>query len=84
MTRQERIDMFSKEYLSISDISKLYDINKNQASQLILRLKNILTYKKCQGLRLEMRGRIHIQDYLDSMDIKSDRYSTRLEVEEVE
>lgn len=75
MTMQERQDIFSKEYLSISDIQRLYDFNYPQASQFILDIKTKFKIDD-KALRLKVQGKIHIQDYLDFLGVKSDRYGT--------
>ncbi len=77
MTMQERQEMFAKEYLSIKDFEKLYDINDKQASKMILDIKRGLETTKT--LRLKVQGKLHIQDYLDYMGITSDRYGIAAE-----
>ena len=71
---EERQEIFAKEYLSIKDVERLYDFNTQQASKFILAIKRKITVGLNKGLRLEMAGKIHIQDYLDYMGISSDRY----------
>ena len=75
MTVQERQEIFAKEYLSINDIQKLFDFNYPQASQFILDIKTKFKIDN-QPLRLKVQGKIHIQDYLDFIGVKSDRYGT--------
>lgn len=74
MTYAEREEIFSKEYLSISDIQKLLGLDYNTASTLIRTIKLF-------GDRLKVRGKIHIQDYLDyyHLDGSSLRYSKQEE-----
>ena len=74
MTMLERQEIFAKEYLSIDDICKLYDLLPPHASSLMSKIKKKLTIGMNQELRLDCRGKLHIQDYLDYMGIKSDRY----------
>jgi hypothetical protein len=74
MTAQERQEMFAKEYLSIADIQKLYGINYPTASKFICDIKRKLTVGKGQELRLDMQGKIHIQDYLDYLGVNENRY----------
>ena len=75
MTMQERQDIFAKEYLSIEDICKLYDLLPPHASELMGKIRKKLTIGMNQELRLDIRGKLHIQDYLDYIGVKSDRYS---------
>lgn len=75
MTVAERSDMFSKEYLSIKDIAKLFDVCDKKASVLILDMKRRLTVGMGKNLRLSLEGKIHIQDYLDYLGVTADRYS---------
>lgn len=74
MTMQERQEIFAKEYLSIDDMSKLYGLSYPHASKMILDIKKKLVLGNGQGLRLEMQGKLHIQDYLDYIGVRSDRY----------
>lgn len=75
MTMQERQEIFAKEYLSIADICKLYDILPPHASALMTKIRKKLTIGKEQELRLDVRGKLHILDYLDWLGVTSDRYS---------
>lgn len=75
MTMQERQEIFAKEYLSIADICKLYDILPPHASALMTKIRKKLTIGKAQELRLDVRGKLHILDYLDWLGVTSDRYS---------
>lgn len=75
MTMQERQEIFAKEYLSIADMCKLYDILPPHASALMTKIRNKLTIGKAQELRLDVRGKLHILDYLDWLGVTSDRYS---------
>jgi hypothetical protein len=75
MTMTEREDIFAKEYLSIKDIAKLFDVCDKKASVLILDMKRRLTIGMGKNLRLSLEGKIHIQDYLDYLGVTADRYS---------
>ena len=75
MTMDERKEIFAKEYLSIDDICKLYDLVPSHASTFMGKIRKKLTIGMKQELRLDVRGRLHIQDYLDYIGVKSDRYS---------
>ena len=77
MTMQERQEMFAKEYLSIEDMQKLFDITYPMASKMILDIKRGVETTKT--LRLKVQGKLHIQDYLDYMGITSDRYGIAAE-----
>ena len=80
MTMTERQEIFAKEYLSIDDLVKLYDLTASHASEMLNDMKRKLTIGKGQELRLNVRGRIHVQDYLDYFGIKENRYTIEKEV----
>lgn len=65
MTISEKSDMFAKEYLGIDDIAKLYGLSYNRASMLLREIKNKITIGQGKALRVDLRGKIHTQDYLD-------------------
>ena len=79
MTWDRRKEILAKEYISTDDICELYDFTKPQASDLLCKIKRKLTIKMKRELRLDMRGRIHTQDYLDALGITSDRYSIAMD-----
>ncbi len=70
MTRQDREEMFAKDYLTASDISLLLglDIQTAYAKIRDIRRKND---------RLGIQGKIHIQDYIDYYNLDMSRYQTR-------
>ena len=74
MTVQERQEIFAKEYLSIADFEKLYDIGYNQASEMLLGMKKRIEIGLKQNLRIKIQGKIHIQDYLDCLSLPPERY----------
>lgn len=67
MTRQDREEMFSKDYLTASDISLLLGVDIQTAYAKIrdIRRKND---------RLGIQGKIHIQDYIDYYNLDMARY----------
>ena len=71
MTYAKREEIFSKEVLSISDIQELYGLSYQQSSRF---LREIKTWFKLNGrnLRIDIEGKIHVQDYLEYLNIKSD------------
>lgn len=72
MTYARREEIFAKEALTIRDISDLFEVCVSEAS------KKIKEMKRQAGDRLQMKGRIHIQDYLNWLhlerDVCRDRY----------
>jgi hypothetical protein len=72
MTHQERLDMFSKEVLTIKDISKLFEWSEKQSSAKMLEWKKKLTIGMGRELRIDMQGKMHRQDYYDVMGIQPD------------
>ena len=65
MTAVEKEDMFSKEYLNINDVAKLYGLCYNRASMLLRQIKFQIEQTQGKKLRVNLRGKIHVQDYLD-------------------
>lgn len=76
MTTAEYNDILAKECLRAEDIQKLYGFNGSQASEFMNKLKYRLTKVMGRELRLDMRGRIHTQDYRDALGLDSIRYAT--------
>lgn len=67
MTNTERTEMFSKDYLTNDDISALLGVDKATASTIITAIKR-------KSNRLDIRGKVMVQDYLDAFNLPSDRY----------
>lgn len=82
MTSQERDEIFAKEYLSIDDFQKLFGINDSDASRLMNDFKKKLTVGLGRELRWSVRGKMHVQDYLDAIEVKTDRYKSIIVVNE--
>ena len=72
MTYAEREEIFSKEYLTISDIQALLGLKYQDAAKTVRNIKR-------RTDRLGIRGKIHVQDYLDYFQLSSDRYTKPLE-----
>lgn len=73
MTYLEREQIFSKEVLTIKDMSLLLDVNYNDSAKLIRDIKTSLKLKG--GVRLDIQGKLHTQDYLDYFNISNlERY----------
>ncbi len=75
MTMQERQEIFAKEYLSIKDMEALFGVTYPQASKMITDIKKRLTVGLKKQLRLNVQGKLHVQDYLDYLGVSSDRYA---------
>jgi hypothetical protein len=75
MTMQERQEIFAKEYLSIKDMEALFGVTYPQASKMITDIKKRLTVGLKKELRLNVQGKLHVQDYLDYLGVSSDRYA---------
>lgn len=78
MTYAERQEIFSKEYITTKELAELLGIAYTKASTLLQ------TIKRKTGDRLGIKGKIHIQDYLDyyHLDGSSQRYSMELQGED--
>ena len=64
MTYAEHEAIFSKEALTNQDLMKLFDCSESMASQKAHEIKRVV------GDRLRIKGRVHVQDYFDYMNIK--------------
>ena len=67
MTYAEREKILAKDYLTIADIQELLGLSYQDAAKTIRNIKR-------RTDRLKLRGKIHIQDYLDYFDLSVDRY----------
>ena len=67
MTYARREEIFSKEYLSIKDMQELLGMKYQDAAKTMRDIKR-------RTDRLGIRGKIHVQDYLDYFKIAPDRY----------
>lgn len=87
MTYAKREEIFSKEFLSIADLQELLGLKYQGAAELMRDIKRELTMNpkyNGQGVRLDIQGKLHVQDYLDYFCITNlDRYQ-RIKKEEVE
>ena len=73
MTYVEREKIFSKEYIDIEDVRALYGMAYNDAAKLIRDIKRGFEIKGKQ-LRLNVQGKLHVQDYLDYYNLTPERY----------
>lgn len=75
MTYAERQEIFSKEYITTKELADLLGIAYAKASTLLQ------TIKRKTGDRLGIKGKIHIQDYLDyyHLDGSSLRYAKEIQ-----
>lgn len=71
MTYEEREAIFSKEALNNEDIMKLFGVCKTESTNIMMRIK------RKTGDRLGVKGKLHVQDYLDYFNIKTDRYARK-------
>lgn len=67
MTYADREQIFSKDYLTIADIQRLLGLDYQEAAKTI---RNIRRHTD----RLGIRGKVHVQDYLDYYGLSSERY----------
>lgn len=67
MTYAEREEIFSKDYLTIADIQALLGLTYQDAAKTIRNIRR-------KTDRLGLRGKIHVQDYLDYFNLSADRY----------
>ena len=70
MTYTEREQIFSKDFITTQELKVLLGYsNISGASAKMSEIKRVV------GDRLKIKGKIHIEDYLEFFNIKSDRYS---------
>lgn len=77
MTYAEREEMFAKDYLSIKDVQKLQGTTPQVAARIIRQIKDELTMSQKynqQGVRINVRGKLHVQDYIDYYHLPPERY----------
>ena len=78
MTYAKREEIFSKEYLSIADLQELLGLKYQGAAELMRDIKRELNMNpkyNGQGIRLDIQGKLHTQDYLDYFQITNfERY----------
>lgn len=78
MTYSRREEIFSKDYLSIADIQDLLGMGYDDAAKMIRDIKRALEVSpkfNGQGVRLNVQGKLHVQDYLDYFNIpNAERY----------
>ena len=67
LTPELRKNILSKDYLDIRDVQLLLGYVYGEAAKLIRQIKRKYD-------RLHVRGKIHIQDYLDYFTLPADRY----------
>lgn len=67
MTIAERQEIFCKEYLSINDIMELLGMNYGDAADVIRKIRR-------KTDRLQVQGKIHVQDYIDYFNLDIKRY----------
>lgn len=79
MTYARREEIFSKEYLTIADLQELLGLEYQGAAKIVRDIKRGLEFRG-QGVRLNIQGKIHIQDYLDYFNITNvERYKKPIE-----
>lgn len=76
MTYEERENIFSKELLSLSDFEKLFGISKTEACRTVQMIK-----RQLPKLRVEIKGKLHTQDYIDWLNL-SDKDMCRYQSKE--
>lgn len=83
MTYAERVEMFSKDYLTIADVQKLLGVTYEKASTIMCDIKRGLELSpkyNGQGVRLNIQGKLHVQDYLDYYHLSPERYVVQCQI----
>lgn len=68
MTRREEI--FSKEFITTGELAELLGLDKCTASTVLNNIKRVTD-------RLGIKGKIHVQDYIDYYHLPQERYSIK-------
>lgn len=68
MTYSRREEIFSKEYISIADMQDLLGMGYDDAAKMIRDIKRSLKFGGAK-VRLNVQGKLHVQDYLDYFNI---------------
>jgi hypothetical protein len=70
-------EMFAKDYLTIADMQDLLGMTYNDAAATIRDIKRSLKLSE-KGVRLDVQGKLHVQDYFDYYRISNtERYCLR-------
>jgi hypothetical protein len=72
MTYAVREAIFSKDYITIADMQALLGMGYDDAAKKIRDIKRALKMDpkyNGQGVRLDIQGKLHVQDYLDYFNI---------------
>lgn len=71
MTYERREEIFSKEAISLDDMMELLGVCKTTAC---IKIKDI---KRKVGDRLGITGKLHVQDYIDWLELEKDAHLDR-------
>lgn len=78
MTYRRREEILSKESIRYTELAELLDVDESTASKKMQEIKRVV------GDRLNIKGRLHVQDYLDWVkrggDICTERYQIPQEI----
>ena len=81
MTYSRREEIFSKDYISIADMQDLLGMGYDDAAKMIRDIKRSLKFGGAK-VRLNVQGRLHVQDYLDYFKIDNPmRYAPPSKIE---
>ena len=67
MAFERRNEIFSKEALSIDDVKELMGVSYDSAQKLIQTIRR-------HNDRLNIQGKVHVQDYIDYFHLPPERY----------
>jgi hypothetical protein len=67
ISTKERMEIFSKEVLTNTDIQRLFCVKQSKACEIIQAIKS-------KSDRLHIAGVVHIQDYIDCYNLDIARY----------
>ena len=73
MTYARREEIFSKDYITTQELQELLGYADLSSAS-----KKVGEIKRAVGDRLGVKGKIHVEDYLEYFGIKTDRYKSPL------
>ena len=70
MTYARREEIFSKDVITVAELQEIMNFtNRAKASQKLNEIKRVV------GDRLGVEGKLHLEDYFEFFNIKTERYS---------
>lgn len=75
ITVERRREIFAKDYLTIDDIQDLLGLDYGSAAKVVREIKYKMILVLGVEPRIDLRGKVHVQDYLDVYRLPPERYA---------